>query len=177
MKKLIISAMTLCCAAIICASEIEIKNTLNKSKIGDKAPIGWRTNGNPANLGKGEIIQGREEKAFKIVTTKNATGFYRLSGIKAKAGDKVKISAEVKGKGKFITGFYTYVGDATYFNAVDAEKSVVLTDKVQEIEFEFVVKNGKNGQICETIRPFIKADKNTEVIIEDLEIEVDKADK
>lgn len=177
MKKFSVFAILASCAAVLFAGEIEINNTLKNSKIGDSAPIGWRMNGNPKFLGKGEIIPGdeKDEKAFKIVTTKNGTAFYRLIGTPAKAGDKVKISAEVKGKGTAILGFYTYVGNTGYFPAVDAEKTVTLTDKFQDVEFNFTVKNGAKGQVCETIRFFVKAAPNTELIVQDLEFEVEKA--
>lgn len=179
MKKFTVCAILACCAAILSAGDIEIKNTLKNSKIGAEKPIGWQLNGNPKFLGKGEIIQGSEkdEKALKIVTQKNGTAFYRLNATPAKAGDKVKISADVKGKGKVTLGFYTYVGLAGYFSAVDAEKTVDLTDTFKEVEFEFVVKNGAKGQVCENIRFFVKAQPNTEVVVEDLEFEVDKKDK
>ena len=67
MKKFTVCAILACCAAILSAGDIEIKNTLKNSKIGAEKPIGWQLNGNPKILGKGEIIQGSEkdEKAFK----------------------------------------------------------------------------------------------------------------
>ena len=177
MKKFTACAIIACCAAILAAGEIKINNTLKNSKIGADKPAGWNLNGKPELLGKGEIIQGSEkdEKAFKIVTRKNGTSFYRLTPVPAKAGDKVKISADIKGKGKATLGFYTYVGIAGYFPAVDAEKTFELTDNFKEVEFELVVKNGAKGQVCENIRFFVRAQANSEVIFEDLEFEVEKA--
>ncbi len=177
MKKITVCAILACCAAALFAGEIEINNTLKNSKIGASAPVGWIINGDVKVLGKGEIIQGseRDEKAFKIVTTKKGTAFYRLAATPAKAGDKVKISVDAKGKGKAVVGFYTYTGAAGYFSAVDAEKTITLTDKFQEYEFEFVVKNGKQGQTCDNIRFFLRAAANTEVTFEDIEFEVEKA--
>ena len=178
MKKIFTLAV-FCCAAAIFAAEIEIKGTFNKSKIGSKAPSGWNLNGNNPKLGKGEIIQGSEkdEKAFKIVTTSHYTAFYRLTPTPANAGDKVKISVDVKGKGKAAVGFYTYTGPAGYFSAIDASRAITLTDKKQEIEFEFTVKDGAKGQKCDNIRFFIAAAPRSEVIFEDLELEVEKAAK
>ena len=179
MKKFIALAIVCSCAASLFAGEIEIKNIARKNKIGDKKIVNWQLNGNAKNPSYGtcEVIQGSEkdEKAVKIANAKIATAFYYLPGVSAKAGSKVKISADVKGKGTFLTGFYTYTGKVGYFPAVNAEKSVTLTDKFQEVEFEFIVSNGAKGQICETIRPFIKAGANSEVIIEDLEIEIEPA--
>lgn len=178
MKKFIALAIICSCAASLFAGEIEIKNIFKNNKLGDKKIIGWQLN-NAAHkdIGSCVIIQGSEkdEKAVKIVADKLPTAFYRSAASAAKADSKVKISAKVKGKGTFIAGFYTYVGVAGYFPAVDAEKSVALTDKFQEVEFEFTVKNGAKGQVCETIRPFIKAGVKSEVIVEDLEIEIEPA--
>lgn len=178
MKKFTVCAILACCAAVLCAGDIEIDNTLKNSKIGADKPLGWALNGNAKTLGKGQIIAGSEkgEKAFKIVTQKAGTSFYRLSPTPGKPGDKVKISAEIKGKGRATVGYYTYTGASNYFPAVKASKTFTLTDQFQDIEVEFVIQKGAKGQSSDNIRFFVRAEANSEAIFEDLEFEVDKKD-
>lgn len=178
MKKLITLVVCCCCAAIF-AGDVEIKDLLKRSKIGAAAMPGWGPNKSSKLIGKGVVVQGSEkdEKAFKITSDKVQTAFYKYSPIKVKAGDKVKISADVKGKGTFSAGFYTYMNGSKYFDSNGRIKNIKLNGQKQEIEFEFVVQNGKKGEVTDAIRPYVAAGAKSEVIIEDLEIEIDYKDR
>lgn len=180
MKKIALAIVS-CCAIALVAGDIEIKNSINKSKIGANSITSWTVNKSRKDLGKAEIIQGSEknEKAFKITSNTQDVVYYRMIPINVKAGDKVEISAEIKGKstGKFYLGYYTYTDKNVYFEAVNAVKAFDVPATKQEVKAEFVVQNGAKGQVTSIIRPYVRIDANSEVIIEDLEIEVDKADK
>lgn len=177
MKKTLI-ALTLCCAAILSARDITV--ALNSAKIGDATIPGWVINksNKAADYGKGEIIAGSEadEKAFKITPPADrATSFYTAAAHKAKPGDKVELSAKVKGKGSFSFGYYTY--DATgarFLSGVrNTSKSHPLKDEWTEVEIELVVGTSPQGEIG-MIRPVISVAKGAELIIEDIEIEIDE---
>ena len=180
MKKITIALLCGCAFALF-AGDVELKNVINKSKIGDKTIRGWTVNKSRKDLGSAEVIQGSEkdEKAFKIIANTQDVCYYYLSGLKAKAGDKLEISAEIKGKsaGKFYLGYYTYTAKGVYFEAVQAVKSFAVTENKTEVKAEFVIQNGAKGQETACIRPFIRIDRQSEVIVEDIEVEVDYADK
>ena len=178
MKKFVTLFVVCCCAAAF-AGDLEIKNVINKSKIGASSIASWGANKSNKLIGTGVIIQGSEkdEKAFKITSGKVATYFYSYPSYAAKAGDKIKISAEVKGKGTCIVGFYSYNKSNKFIPVANSRKFVKVDDKKQEIEAEFVITNGKKGEIVELVRPCIAADANSEVIIEDLEFEIDYKDR
>ena len=173
MKKTVF-AIICCCAAAVFAGELEIKDILKKSKIGAAAPVNWALN-KKVDAGTGIIIQGSEkdEKAFKITSPKVSTYFYSLVSYDAKLGDKVKISADVIGKGTFFAGFYIYNDKNQYIATVGSMKSYVLNGKKQEVEFEFIIPNGIKGEIAHHIRPALGISGGGEVIIEDLEVEID----
>lgn len=175
MKKIITLVVCCCCAAIF-ASDLELKNEINNSKIGDPLMKGWLLNQNrKEGLGTGIVIQGSENdsKAYKITSKKFPTFFFKRDAIRAKAGDKIKFSVDVKGRGTMIIGFYTYAHGNKFIDAVNTRKIFAVNGKEQEIEYEFTVPNGNKGDLTGTIRPFIAANANSEVIFEDLEIEID----
>lgn len=175
MKKFIVLLACCCCAAVF-AANIEIKDVINKGKIGDKTLPGWTMNVvKGREIGSAVIIQGSEsdEKAFKITSRKDRTSFFSKKHYIAKAGDKVKVSAVVKGKGSYVFGFYIYNVRNQFLNASSNHKTVPVSNRAKEVEFEFVVPNGVKGDVTTHIRPYVAAAPRSEVIIEDLEIEVE----
>lgn len=179
MKKFIALIACCCCAAVF-AGDVEIKDVINKGKIGDKKLPGWAMNVvKGRELGTAAIVQGSEsdEKAFKITSGKDRTAFFSQKHYVAKAGDKVKVSAIVKGKGAFVFGFYIYNVRNQFLNASSNHKTVPVSSRAKEVEFEFVVPNGVKGDVTTHIRPYIAAGPRSEIIIEDLEIEIDHKDR
>lgn len=174
MKKIITLVVCCLCAAIF-AANIELKNEIQNSKIGDSIIKGWLLNKNrKEGLGTGLVINGskKELKAYKITSKKFPTFFFKRDAIRAKAGDKIKFSVDVKGKGSIIIGFYTYAHANKFIDTDNSRKIFAINAKGQEIEYEFTVQNGKKGDITGTIRPFIAANANSEVVFDDLKIEI-----
>ena len=178
MKKFIALVVCCCCAAVF-AGDKEVKDIINKTQLGAKAPRGWTLYKLNKNVGTGVIVQGTEkdEKALKISAPNGVTYFFSLASHKVKAGDKVKISADVRGKGTFYVGCYSYDQKDKYLSVPGLMKSFTLLGVEREIEIEFVVANGKKGEITEAVRPVIGAGKGSELLIEDLEIEIDYKDR
>lgn len=178
MKKFIALLVCCCCTAVF-AGDVEVKDVIKKSAMGAETIRGWGLNRSSKFVGTGKIVQGSEkdEKAFTITAGKARTAFYSYAALKAKAGDKIKISAEVKGKGIYVFGFYTYRNGNKFFASKNTLTTFTLTDKKQDAEFEFVIPNGIKGEITDHVRPFIAADSNSTVTIEDLEIEIDYKDR
>ena len=176
MKKTLI-ACVLGCAALLAARDVAVP--LNSAKIGAASIPGWIINkSNPAaDYGKAEIIAGSEadEKAFKVTAPadRNAT-FYSTKAYPAKVGEKIEFSAKVKGKGRFLFGFYGYAANGVkYLDGIpNRDRTFDLTDTLTEIKVEIVITASPQGEIG-TVRPFFATVKGSELIIEDLEIDIE----
>lgn len=175
MKKTLI-ALVLSCAALLAARDIRVN--LNGAKLGaDKIP-GWMLNrsGKSADFGKGEVVAGSEsdKKAFKMKAPANRhVAFYTVNAYPVKVGEKLEISADVKGKGTITVGYYAYGEKGRNITAAPgSSKTFKLTDKKTEIECEIPLDAPKSGKLL-TIRPFISVAAGGEAVVEDIEIEID----
>ena len=104
--------MLLIPAAAFCGTELDINGTFAGASADAETAPGWVKNHvkNP-NIGIGSIRQGKDGAATLTVASKNIpTHFFSRKIHRAKAGDAVRISGTVSGKGKFC--FAIYLRDA-----------------------------------------------------------------
>ena len=176
MKKALI-AITLCCAAILPAKDI--KDYLDTAKIGAAMIPNWTVNksSKAADYGKTQIVVGSEadEKALKVTAPADrGVAVYMLVSTPVNAGEFLEYSAKVKGKGQLTLSFYTYNAKDQYVGGVKIpNKTFVLTDTWTEIKCKFPVKDSAASPVGR-IRPCFTLTKGGELLIEDIDLELDK---
>lgn len=174
MKKTLI-ALVLGCTAMLAARNIGVN--LNGGKIGASAIPGWLLNrsGKSADFGKGEIIAGSEtnKKAFKMTAPANRhVAFYTMSAYSIKEGEKLVITADVKGKGTITVGYYAYGEKGRNVSAgPNSNKTFTLTGSKTNAKCEIVITSSKQAKIL-SIRPFMSVATGGEATIENLKIEI-----
>lgn len=175
MKKTLI-ALVLGCAAILSARDI--KDNLDRAKIGAKMIPGWTLNHSrkAADYGKGKVVVGSEsdEKAFEFTAPADrGNSIYMLSSTPVKVGEFLEFSMKVKGTGTISLSYFTYTSKDRYLGGVKIpRKSFQLTNNWQEIECKLEIMPSKNGTVGR-IRPCIALSKGGKVVIEDIDLEID----
>ncbi len=164
----------LSCAALLAAKDIPVR--MDKAKIGDSKIPGWSLNtfGFKDGVGKGEIVAGSQDgiKAFKFTTTNRMTSFYVSKAEPVKIGDVLEITARVKGKGRLILGYYAYAEKHRYLQAAkDSSREITLTDEWQEVKCVITVSAPPKGDL-KMIRPMITLRPNSDMLMEDIVIEL-----
>ena len=170
-------ALAICFAAVLSAGDVSVP--LNSAKIGDATIPGWVLNKSHKadDYGKGEVIAGSEadEKAFKVTPPADrGISFYSGKAYPAKVGYKLEFSADVKGKGTVTFGFYAYneTGNKYIGGLKNHTKTFQLTDKLTEVKAEIFVEATPLGEIG-AIRPVISVSKDSELVIEDIDIDIE----
>ena len=174
MKQILFLATMICSLAVF-AADIDVNGDFKKVK--DGIPAGWRQNkGKWAKpFGKVEIV----DNALKITNTDKTkrTDVYFVKNTPITAGDTVKVTVKLKGKGTVGVGVYVYGAkkwcDGQY-------KNTKLNAETTEFTVSIVIKNKvKNGEIIVTAKAFravVQAvNPNTEVTIESVKVETTPA--
>ena len=173
MKQILFIATMICSLAAF-AEVIDVNGDFKKVK--DGMPYdGWLPNqaawAKP--FGKIEMLEG----ALKITNTGKAkrTDAFTLFCYPIKAGDTVKITVKLKGKGKAGVGFYSY-GDKEWCGAFF--KHTTLKAKTTEFTANIIAKDrfNKAGKLVEAVENFKVALQavglGSEVIFKSVKVEL-----
>ncbi|OQA85197.1 MAG: hypothetical protein BWY31_02062 [Lentisphaerae bacterium ADurb.Bin242] len=170
MKSLTLTAAILTAAVSLSAADLKINEEFKGSKLGNAVPAGWMKNfEKDPNIGVTTVVKGKKEGEFavQIKTEKKETPFY--SGpFDASAGDTVKISAKVKGKGKIQLGYYAYGP-----GFLTAKFGTPFDVKEQEGEYEsrIGIQEAPKGKIS-SIRIVFQALANSDLTVSEVEAEL-----
>jgi hypothetical protein len=174
MKQLLFLAAMICGIAAF-AGDLDINGDFKKVK--GTMPLGWTQNkGSWAKpFGAVELLKSDKGNALKITSAKEtkATHVYSTKAIPVKAGDKVKVTIKLKGKGKAGGGVYAYGAKKWCFGSY---KSTGL--KPETTEFTNIItikdrkKDGKVTVVATKCKVVLEAKANTEAIFESVKIEV-----
>lgn len=174
MKHLIFLAAMICGIAAF-AEDIDINGDFKKIK--GNMPAGWAQNkGSWAKpLAAVELLKSDKGNALKVTSGKEtkATHIYSSKIIKVKAGDKVKLTIKVKGKGKAGVGIYAHGAKKWCFGSY---KSTKLQEKATEftniIPIKDRKKDGKVTVVAETCKVVLEIKADTEAVFESVKVEV-----
>jgi hypothetical protein len=182
MKTAIVMTIALAAGALV-AGDLKINGEFKILNPAKTAPAGWTKNfANQKDIGTSKIVPARKagENAFQVTTTSRETPFYTGASYPIKPGNKVKIEADVKGKGTAILGAYIYDakgGFITSFNVANKK----VSDTFSEIKGEFIVQKeydtwrnkAKVKVVPANVRIVFSAAANSDIVFEDVEAEVD----
>jgi hypothetical protein len=167
-------------AAMICgittfAEAIDINGGFKKIK--GKMPLGWKQNtGSWAKpLAKIELLKSDKGNAIKVISGKEtkASHVYSSKIIPVKAGDKVKLTVKMKGKGKAGAGIYAYGAKKWCFGSYKTSKlTEKATDFITIINIRDRVKDGKVEVVATKCKVILESKADTEVVFESVKVEV-----
>ncbi len=170
MKKLVLTAAVLTAAVSLTAADLKINGDFKGSKIGNEAPAGWAKNfPKDKDIGATSVVKGEKDGAFaiQIKTTKKVTPFY--SGpFNAVAGDTVKITAKVKGKGSIQLAYYAY---GPNYLISKASPAIAIQEKASEYESKLVITEAPKGKIS-AVRIVFQALPDSDVTVSDVKAEI-----
>lgn len=176
MKHLIFLAAMICGIAVF-ASNIDINGDFKQLK--GNFPLKWKQNKGAwaKPFGKAELMKN-DNGNLLIITNGDATkrtDVYSLNAIPVKAGDKVKITVVVKGKGTMGIGFYTYGKDGKWCRG-DYQQAK-LSENFTELSKILDIKDRKKDgvvtvkvAVCKVALQVLK--KNSQAIFKSVKIEV-----
>jgi hypothetical protein len=174
--KHLVFLVAMICGIVAFAGAIDINGDFKQVK-GD-LPLKWQQNkGSWAKpFGTVELLKN-DDGNLLIITNGEATkrtDVYSGKDVPVKAGDKVKITVVVKGKGTIGVGFYSY-GDGKWCRG--DFKQAKLSENFTELSKVIEVKNReKDGvvtvkaEVCKVALQVIK--KNSQAIFKSVKIEV-----
>ena len=170
MKKLVLTVTALTAVVSLSAADLKINGDFKGSKIGNSAPAGWTKNfSKDKDIGATSVVKGEKdgEFAIQVKTTKKVTPFY--SGpFNAVAGDTVKISAKVKGKGKIQLAYYAY--GPTYL-ASKGGPLIAVQEKSAEYESKIVITEAPKGKIS-AVRIVFQVYPDSDMTVSDVKAEI-----
>ena len=175
MKKTLLT-LAVGCAALVSARDIPVQ--LERAAIGAAEIPGWTVNKSAKadDYGKGEIVVGSEadEKAFHaIAPAKRTSAYYMIAHTPVKVGEYLEFSADIKGKGTVTFSYYMYDAKGRFLSGVRPDRKVfTLTDRWTEVKFKLKIISSPEGTVGK-IRPCFTLSPGTDLLIEDLELEID----
>lgn len=173
MKKTFIMC-ALAFAAVLSAKEVSFN--MKRAKIGDTCIPFWHQNfhGAKTGHGKGEVIAATKAgaKAFKITSFARNTVFFSGAAYNISVGDTLEISARVKGKGSVIFSYYGYTIKGAFLPVPPTvAKKETLSNDWKNIKLQIKIVPSMKGE-QKRIRPVVTALANSEVILEDVKMQL-----
>lgn len=173
MKKTLIMCV-LAFAAVLSAKEVSFN--MKRAKIGDTCIPFWHQNRHGAKdgHGKGEVIAATKAgaKAFKITSFARNTTFFSGAAYNITNGDILEISAKIKGKGSVVFSYYGYTIKGGFLSV---PRTVAKTEKLSNdwktVKLQIKIVPALKGD-QKRIRPVITALANSEVILEDVKMQL-----
>lgn len=112
----------------------------------------------------------RKSASGAVFTGKDkAYGYFHTAGFPIEAGQKVRITGKISGKGSVSAAIFGYA-DSGYKNTMYLPSTIKVTPETAEFNVILpVLKN--NTHYC---RPVFNIGKNTEITVSDLKITVEK---
>lgn len=165
-------------AALTFAAELPVNGTFQGSSIGAELPKDWLVNTSIGKaIGVTEVIPGKEDNSFALTikTTTRETPVYTLKAFPASAGQTLKISAEVEGKGPFHFACYFYNG-SSYIGTTYGQYQISAGTKTASDTIQITNFKGKKGTTH--IRLAIEALPKADLIFRNIKAELlDQSEK
>ena len=164
MKKLLLMAVfAVTCGAF--AAELDIKGDFKAPKTPGKPPVKWNfTSGSKGTL---EIITTADGNSVMLSADAGMRFGIYSPPVAAKAGDKVKISAFVRGE-KVIFGIFQY---GTPAGSSAQRQTLAASAEGKKIEAVFTVADTKKGK-TDRIRVCFMVEKDDAASISDVKAEI-----
>ncbi|MCF6174769.1 MAG: hypothetical protein L3J71_03270 [Victivallaceae bacterium] len=175
MKHLIFLAVMVC-GIVAFTGDININGDFKQVK--DDLPLNWQQNkGSWAKpFGTVELVKSDDGNLLMITNGEatKRTDVYSRKEVPVKAGDKVKITVVVKGKGTIGVGFYSYGGGKWCRGDF---KQAELTENFTELSKVVDIKNREKDGVVTVKATFCKITlqaikKNSQAIFKSVKIEV-----
>ncbi len=174
MKHFLFLAAMICGIAVF-AGDIDINGDFKKVK--GSMPEGWiQSKAKWAKpFSKVELLKSDKANALKVISSKEtkSTHIYSSKKISVKAGDKVKLTVKIKGKGKAGVGIYALGAKKWCFGSY---KTFPLTEKISEFTNTITIRDRKKGSkvtvIAKSCKVVLEIKADTEATFESVKVEV-----
>lgn len=145
MKKTVLMAAAALFALCASVSGDELKiNGEFKNLTKQSWPVNWHKNG-AVKTAKCELVRQGDDNIIKIKNLKGYFALYNGTRIPVKVGDEFKFEIELKGKGHFSVGYYTY-GKKGHCGTVSTAFEVNSPDKFTEYKGTFKIAPPYKGK-------------------------------
>ena len=184
MRNKIIALSLLIAAGLFADEDLEINGEFKQLNETKTAPVGWAEPfAGQQGIGTFRVVPAREpdENAVLITAQKRMTALRTTKSFPIRPGNKVRLEADIKGKGTSGIGLALYCADGTHITDIVVAKRLALPHKFLNIKGrctisrEYAVKrNGKTVQLVPaSLRVFIFAGRESGITFENVEAEVD----
>ncbi|MCF6175219.1 MAG: SGNH/GDSL hydrolase family protein [Victivallaceae bacterium] len=166
MQKMLLTISLLFVGCLIYSGDmLKINGEFSKAEKG--VPAQWIINKNlPGDI---KVVQEDSANVVKLTSTTKRIHIYSKVRVSAIAGEKVKVSAKIKGNGKAMLGIYLYAKNGAWIGT-NLYHKIAVEPEWKEEQFVFELINFKDKKLG-SVRIVFGVEKNSSISITKLQAE------